>query len=213
MKKEIIPAVLVKDRKSLLKQLRSLERYFPKAQIDIADGIFVPNKTIDPSALKGVKTRMKLEFHLMVRNHIRSVYSVFENAKPYAVIVHAESVHPHQMFRVISYIKHHGAKAGLALNPETSVNKIKPYLKMIDQVTVMTVHPGFMGRKFVKNAINKIKNIRKLNKHIDIEVDGGINPDTIKLASKAGANLFVVGSYMQNSKDIRKSIRELKANV
>ncbi len=212
-KKESIPAILVKDRKALIRQLRFLEKHFPKAQIDIADGVFVPNKTIDVSAFKGIKTKMKLEFHLMVENHIRYVYSLLHNYKPYSVVVHAESVHPHQMFRVVSYIKHHGAKVGIALNPETSYKKIKPYLKLVDQVTVMTVHPGFYGKKFIKNMTNKIKTVRKLSKNIDIEVDGGINPDTIGLASKAGANKFVVGSYIQKSKDIRKSIKELKANV
>ena len=106
-----------------------------------------------------------------------------------------------------------GKKAGIGINPETSIDRIKKYLAKVKQITVMTVHPGRYGAKFLPDVLKKVRQIRKIRPNLDIEVDGGINPDTIKKALNAGANKFVCGSYIQKAKDVKKAINTLKKEV
>lgn len=101
-------------------------------------------------------------------------------------------------------------RIGFVLNPETKVEKIKSFLNKINQVLIMTVNPGFYGSPFLPETLNKVKELRKLKPNLNIEVDGSINQDTIKQAYEAGANLFVCGSYLQKSKDIKKAIESLE---
>ncbi len=110
-------------------------------------------------------------------------------------------------------IKKAGIKAAIALKPETPAGRIKPFLNKIDQVLVMTVHPGFYGGKFLPKMLPKIKQIRRWSRKIDIEVDGGIRPGTAKQCAKAGANIFCAGSFIFKSKNIKTSIEELKKDI
>ena len=111
---------------------------------------------------------------------------------------------------LIAKVRKKKMKVGIAINPETSATVIKKYLKKIDQILVMTVIPGFSGQKFIPGVLEKVKQIRKWNKKVNIEVDGGMDVETIDLAKKAGANVFAVGSAIFASKDIKKSIKELE---
>ena len=104
-------------------------------------------------------------------------------------------------------------KVAFALNPETDVEQIKKYLDDIDQVLIMTVHPGFYGSNFLPKTLNKVRWLRELRPDLDIEVDGGIKPGTIEEVSKAGANMFVSGSFIINSDDIKESIKILENKI
>ena len=126
------------------------------------------------------------------------------------ILVHIESCKEPK--KIIELVKNKGKKISFVLNPETSVEKIKPYLDKIDQVLIMTVNPGFYGSPFLPETLDKVKELRKLKPNLDIEVDGGIDSTTIKQAYEAGANLFVSGSYLQKSEDVRKSIKDLESN-
>jgi ribulose-phosphate 3-epimerase len=115
-----------------------------------------------------------------------------------------------EVYDLIDFIKSKKKKVGIAINPKTQVKKISQFLDFVDLVLVMTVNPGNYGSKFLPKMLNKIKEIRKLNKNIEIEVDGGMNDKTIGKAAKAGANRFVVGSYLQKSENVNKAMKGLR---
>ena len=209
---DIVPAILVKSRKELVNRLKKVEKYAKRAQIDIIDGKFAPNKTISAKALKGVRTKLKLEIQLMVKNPKKHIKE-FAKLKPWMIIFHIESCKSKkEALECIQMIKKAKIKPSIALNPDTSAAKIKPYLKLVDQVLVMTVYPGFMGKPFVPKTLGKIRTIRSWSKK-PIEVDGGIHVGTAKRAAKAGATVFVAGSAIFGKKDIKKSIIALRKDV
>ena len=213
MAKQIVPTILVKNRKELVKRLNLVKNYAQRAQIDIIDGKFAPNKTIGPKSFKGIKTKLKTEMHLMVKDMDRYVDD-FIKIKPRMLIMHIESCkNAKHTNELIEKIKKAGIKAAIALKPETPASKAKPFLKKIDQILVMMVHPGFYGGKFLPKMLQKIKQIRKWSRNIDIEVDGGIRPGTAKLCAKAGANIFCAGSFIFKAKNIKGAIEELKKDI
>jgi ribulose-phosphate 3-epimerase len=114
---------------------------------------------------------------------------------------------------VIDKIKSSRIKVGIALNPKTPASRIKSYLKLVDQVLVMTVKPGFGGQRFMKKMLPKIRLLRKWNKSIDIEVDGGVKVGTACLAATAGANVFAAGGAIHKAKDIKKAVQQLRKDA
>ena len=210
MKTEIIPSILVGTKKKLMEQIKKVRRYSKIAQFDICDGKFVKNKTVQFSAFKDIKIGMKFEVHLMVLEPEKQVID-WRYLGADKIIIHYEACgSDEKVHHVINLIRRNKIKAGLALNPGTSAEKVKPFLDKIDTVLVMTVHPGKQGRKFLKGQLKKIKQIRKFSKTINIEVDGGIDDETIGPAKEAGANLFCVGSFLVKSRNYKKSLNELK---
>lgn len=206
----IVHAVLVKRRKDLVDRLKKVGPYVKRVQIDIIDGKFAKNKTIGPKSLKNIRTKLKFEIQLMVKDVDKYVNSVLK-LNPWMIIFHIESCrNPLHVVQVIEKIKQSKVKVGIALNPKTPASRVKPYLKLVNQVLVMTVKPGFGGQKFIKSVLPKIKQVRKWNKRIDIEVDGGIRQGTACLASKAGANVFAAGGAIHKAKDIKKAVQQLK---
>ena len=172
------------------------------------DGMFVPNITFGAPVIKSIRNKTKLVFdvHLMIEKPERYIDD-FVKAGADIITVHAEStVHLH---RVIQQIKAYGIKAGVSLNPSTPVDVLKYIINDIDMVLIMSVNPGFGGQKFINSAIDKIKDVRKLNKSVDIQVDGGITADTIGKCIEAGANIFVAGSYVFSG-DYKERINSLK---
>ncbi len=210
---EVIPAILAKSRKEALLRLKRAQTFARRAQIDIIDGMFAKNKTILPSALAGTKTPLTLEFHLMVKHPEAYLHDVARVAQAKLLIFHAESIHSKaHALGLIEHARFHRLKVGIALNPATPAAKVKPYLKLIDQVLVMTVHPGFMGQKYLDQS-RKIRQLRSWSKTIDIEVDGGIHAGTARACRTAGANLFVAGRALFKAKNIKQAYRELKRDV
>ncbi len=207
---QIIPALLCKTRKEFLEKLRKVEPFVKKVQVDIMDGKFVPNRTIQAKDLRGLKTKVKMEIQLMVKEPAKYVDD-FAKLGAYTIIFHIESCsNDAEVIDLIEQIKAKGMKPGIALNPGTPLSRIKPYLKLVKHILIMTVNPGFGGQKFIKGMLRKIIALRRLNKKIDIEVDGGINPETAKLARKAGANLLVAGMAIFGGNDVKKAVGELK---
>ena len=204
---KIIPSVLATSKKELVEKV-FLVQNFPLMHVDFCDGKFVKNTTVQPTDFVGLKLP-DVEFHLMVYDVCHYVeHCIRLNAE--AIIFHIEACrNDAEVLHLIRHIKSHGIKVRLAINPETQISEIKKFLKFVDQVLIMTVHPGFGGQKFIVKMLSKIKSLRLLNKKINIEVDGGVNVETARLAAKAGANFFVAGNAILGAKSPRKAYEEL----
>lgn len=184
--------------------------------IDVMDGIFVPNVAIKPCDIISIREKSKLIFdtHLMVQNPIKYVKE-FSDAGSDIITIHAES--SGNFIDCIKFIKSLGKKSGISIKPETEIDFIKDAIELVDLILIMTVNPGFGGQEFMKSQLNKIEKTRKIisksGRSIDLEVDGGINNETAKLAIKAGANILVSGSYIlnQNKNEYRNAIKNLKS--
>jgi ribulose-phosphate 3-epimerase len=205
LKKNIIPAVIAKNQDELEDRIKRVVDFFDIIQLDFMDGKFVPNNSIDFD-FKLPKTKCKFESHLMINNPQNWIEN---NAlKVDTILVHYESIN--DSMKIINQVKDQNKKVGFVLNPETPISKIENYLDQLDQVLIMTVNPGFYGSPFLPEMIKKISDLRKIKPDLDIEVDGGIVPDTIGLVNRAGANMFVSGSYIVKSKNVEESIFNLK---
>ncbi|NBX52226.1 MAG: ribulose-phosphate 3-epimerase [Proteobacteria bacterium] len=181
--------------------------------IDVMDGSFVPNITLGNEIIKSLRPISKLPFdvHLMINNpdlHIKA----FAEAGADIITIHCEaSTH---LDRSVELIKSFNKKVGISLVPSTHENCLDYVLEKVDLVLVMTVNPGFGGQKFLTSQLKKIENIRqkieKLGKKIELEVDGGINAETAKIAVNAGADVLVSGSYIFSNQSYRNAINSLK---
>lgn len=193
---------MAKSQKELdlnLKKLKSIK----ELHLDIVDGKFAPNHSLDFDFR--LSKNFRYNAHLMVKHPEIWIKKHWKQIQIF--IPQFEEVKDPE--RYIHWMKHTKRKVAFALKPETKVNKIKPYLKEIDLILILTVHPGFYGSKYLPNNLKKIKEIKKFNPKIKIMVDGGICPETIKEAKKAGADLFVSGSYTTNADNPRKAIKSL----
>lgn len=188
---KVYPSILTNDVKDFKKRI-NLVKFAKIIQIDIMDGKFVKNKSLMPKDLKKIKIKQKTEYHLMIKDPEKYIDN-FIKLRPYSIVIHVEST-KNIMF-LLKKIKYEKIKVGLALNPNTEIKKIIPYLKNIDFVLVMTVNPGYYGSKFIKSSVKKIKNLKSITK-LPIEVDGHINDKTYKIVKKAGANILISGSYI-----------------
>ena len=175
-----------------------------RVQIDVMDGRFVPNITFGPIALRSLRplTRMVLEAHLMVTPP-EDFIEAFAEAGADTIIVHQEAT-PH-LHRVLEQIAHLGKKAGVALNPSTPASTLSEVLEMVQLILVMTVNPGFGGQEFIHGTLPKIRQVRNAlverRLECEVEVDGGINEQTIRLAAEAGADVMVAGSSVYDAPD------------
>ncbi|MFV0555998.1 MAG: ribulose-phosphate 3-epimerase [Lactovum sp.] len=183
--------------------------------IDVMDGHFVSNLTFGAGVVAALRpeTKLLLDCHLMVERPENYV-DEFVKAGADILSVHVEATaHLHA---VLQKIKSHGIKASVVINPATPVSAIVPVLRMVDMVLVMTVNPGFGGQKFLPECLEKIKELtllkEKLNLTFDIEVDGGINDETIVLAKEAGANIFVAGNFIFSS-EYMQQINKLREKL
>jgi len=201
--RKIIPAVLEKNVEIANERIKQFEKLSKIIQIDIADGRFVKNKTFSANDIKKIKSKSSLEFHLMVENPEKYIVTIKKSS---LIVVHCEIK---DFVKYIDKIKNKKIDAGAAINPNTNIKKLIPAIKKIKKVIVLCVIPGWQGAKFMPSALKKIKQIKKLNKKIIIQVDGGINEKTIKLAEKAGADEFIVGSALIKAKDIKKEFNLL----
>jgi len=205
MNKIIIPAIIAKKQNELEEKIIKVKDKFEIIQLDIMDGKFVPNNSIDFD-FKLPETNCKYEAHLMIKNPEEWIEK--NNSKVDTILVHAESTDKYD--KIIDLVKNKNKNIGFVLNPETKIEVIEKYLNQIDQMLIMTVNPGFYGSPFLPETLDKITNLRKKAPKLNIEVDGGITDKTIGLVDKAGANLFVSGSYIVKSEDIDNAINNLK---
>ena len=180
--------------------------------VDVMDGHFVPNITIGPAMLEALRrsTDLPLDVHLMIESPERYVRD-FVAAGADTVAVHTEAC-PH-LHRIVQTIHEAGARACVVVNPATSASAVEAVLPEVDQVLVMTVNPGFGGQKFLSSALPTVSRIRRWVEEqeleVDIEVDGGITPETIREAATAGANVFVAGTSVFGASDYKAAIEAL----
>ncbi len=203
----IIPGPLEKDFPTLLRHFETFENFVDTIQVDIADGIFVQNKTLqDINKVSQIDTPLSVELHLMVSRPENFIPKT--NGCVKKIILHVES----DTFsrELLDELLQRDLEVGLALNPETDILDIEPFLDYIQSVQFMTIHPGFQGQKFLPEVLEKIKLFKKGFPEIPIEVDGGIRPNTARLCIDAGATLLVCGSYLLACDNILECINNLK---
>lgn len=196
----ILPSLLNANTYNIKEQLQILkDKGIDHLHVDVMDGQFVPSQAFGPNTVNDLKdmTDFKLDVHLMIENPEKHI-PLYKNAD--IITVHYESTR--HLYRTIQLIKNMGLKACVAINPATSVSMIEEVLPMLDQILVMTINPGVPGEKFIAQTMTKIEKLNQLKKeknyHFNIEVDGNVNKDTINECLKAGANMFVSGSYVFN---------------
>ena len=209
MKKiKIAPSILSADKKNLQAEVNGIEPYADLIHIDIMDGKFVPPVTFMAKEIKKIKTKLVKDVHLMVVEPEKSFIPHFIDAGAGIITIHAEACK--NIPKTIKMIKSKGIKVGLSINPPTPLEKLLPYINDIGMALIMSVNPGYAGQKFIPEVLEKIKKLRKLKPKLDIQIDGGINKETIKQAADAGANVFVAGSSIFSQKDRKKAIQELR---
>lgn len=205
---QIIPAILTDSSARFKELVKKLEPYVERLHVDIADGDFVPNKTVKGyEELKSIESSVKFDIHLMAKRPQDQMQDWF-NTNADRFIIHAES--DVDLREIIKNIKKRNKKVGLALNPETNIDKIEPYLDSVDFVQFMTIHPGFQGQQFLDEIVDKISLFNKKYPDIIIMCDGGITLETASKLVKAGASVLVSGSYIIKSLDFEKAINDLK---
>ena len=213
---KISPSILSADFSKLGSEIQDLEK--AKADlihIDVMDGHFVPNITIGPEVINKLRkyTSLPFDVHLMI-SPVDNFIKDFAEAGADIITIHPEATD--NLVNSIKKIKSYNKKAGISLNPETSVEKVLTVLNLIDLVLIMSVNPGFGGQKFIKETLEKVKILKKeidsKNLKTQIEIDGGINFENAKIAKEAGVNIIVSGTtiFKENGGDLKKNIQLLK---
>lgn len=214
---KISPSILSSDYGNLSSELKRMEACgADMLHIDVMDGHFVPNITLGAPIVKCIRKSSTLPFdvHLMISDPYKYIHD-FVNAGSDIITFHAEA--DSDIEKTIDLILASGKKAGLSVKPKTPVEAVYPYLDKLSMVLVMTVEPGFGGQSFMEDMMPKVSAVRseidRRGLDVDIQVDGGINKDTISIAAKAGANVFVSGNAIFSSDDAEKTIADFKARA
>ena len=210
----IAPSILNADNLNLETNIKdAIAAGISRFHIDIMDGHFVPNLSFGPQLVEDFKREFPMtdaEIHLMSDNP-DDLVPAFVNAGADLVELHYEAMSEKKLDYWLDYLISNDVKTSLAINPDTPSDVVSKFASKLDQVLVMTVHPGFGGQKFITDSAEKIKQVREIvGPDTAIEVDGGVNDQTIKIAKDAGADIFVVGSYLYKDGDIANQVRKLE---
>lgn len=208
----LAPSILAADFSKLGEQVRLIEQAGAQViHIDVMDGHFVPNISFGAAIMKSIlgKTKLPFDVHLMIENPDEYMDD-FATENTEFITVHAEACS--HLHRTVQHIKSLGIKAGVSINPGTSLSVLDYMIEEIDLVLIMSVNPGFGGQKFIPSALDKIRELKKIkdsrNPNLVIEIDGGITLDNIKAVTDAGVELVVVGSSVFGAQDIDKRVKE-----
>src|SRR6266571_125373 len=214
----VAPSILAADFSNLAGEVRKVEDAGADCiHCDIMDGHFVDNISFGPTIVGFVRkhTKLPLDVHLMIE-HADHYVTRFVDAGANSITVHVEYEAKHDVGKTLQQIRDAGCRTGLTLNPATSFDLLEPFLDKIDMLLVMTVHPGFGGQSFRAEQMEKVKRAVEWNKSrdrkIDIEVDGGINPETAQVSIQNGANILVAGTSIFRAPDYAKTIRDLRGS-
>jgi len=215
--KRIAPSILSADFVRLGEEIKAVEAAGADwVHIDVMDGHFVPNITMGPLVVEAVRrvTHLPLDVHLMIEAPDRYIPDFIE-AGADLVAVQAEAC-PH-LHRSVQLIRQSGARPGVVLNPATPLSAVDWILSDVDFVMLMSVNPGFGGQQFIPGTLEKIRQLRRLINERDlstlIEIDGGVNPESITAIAQAGADVFVAGSAIFGKPDYRKAIAALRRGI
>ncbi len=214
---KISPSVLACDFSRFGEEVKKVEEAGAELlHLDIMDGMFVPNISFGPDVIRSVRKQSKMIFdvHLMIEEPARYI-SNFVSAGADMITIHYESCKDPEA--VLKQIRAAGKKAAISLKPATPASVVDPLLPYVDMVLIMTVEPGFGGQKFMLPMMEKVSAVREMIRtggyEIDIQVDGGINAQTAKIAAAAGANVLVAGSSVFGAKDTKKAIDEIRESA
>lgn len=208
VKMQVAPSILAADFSNLAAEVKKVEAA-DLLHIDIMDGHFVPNLSMGSmviSALKG-KTDLPFDVHLMLENPLRYI-DQFAKAGADLISVHPEA--SDNTDEALDLIASYGIKAGLAINPSTDSSAIFPHAEKLSLVIVMTVEPGFGGQKMITKALEKVGEIKSRFPHIMVEIDGGVNRETVELCKKAGADIVVAGTAVFAAENPQEEIEFLR---
>ena len=211
---EIAPSILSADFSRLCEQIKTVERAGASLlHVDVMDGRFVPNITVGLPVVKAISraTQLPIDAHLMIVEPARYIES-FVEAGAQMVSIHIEA-DPHA-HRTLTAIRAAGARAGIAINPATSLSALEEAIKFVDFVLVMSVNPGFGGQEFISSSLDKVRRLRKMlderGSKARIEIDGGIDQDNVAEVAGAGAEIIVSGSAIFGAPDPAVALRELR---
>lgn len=204
---ELIPSINSSTFEEVKEKIRKVEPYVDWAHLDVTDGVFSKHLTWhNPQDLPALKTKLKLEVHLMIMEPEKTIDQWLIEPID-RIIFHLEAAKDPDF--IINKCKTVGKEVGIAINPDTFWGKLAPWLDKVGMVQVLAVNPGPPGQKMQEGILDKVIHLRKACPNCHIEIDGGINPETIKVAYDAGADMFVSG-FMFKTNDIEKAIEELR---
>ena len=208
----LAPSILSADFSKLGEQVKTIEEAGAHIiHVDVMDGHFVPNISYGATVMKSLcgKTKLPFDVHLMIENPDKYVADFVTDQTEF-IVVHQEAC-PH-LHRTIQNIKSHGVKAGVAINPATSLSTLDFILDEVDLVLVMSVNPGFGGQKFIKSALDKVEALKSIKAmhglNYEIEIDGGIGLDNVKQVVDAGVSMVVAGSAVFGAEDVDARVKE-----
>lgn len=211
---KIAPSILAADFAKLGQEVKEVEAAGAELiHIDVMDGHFVPNISFGAIALEAIRplSTLPMDVHLMIENPDQYIEQFAKAGADY-ITVHVEACR--HLHRTIQLIRSFGVKPGVVLNPHTPIETIQHILEDVDMVLFMTVNPGFGGQKFIESVVPKVEALSKIIKergtNIEIEIDGGINAETIVPCAKAGATVFVAGSAIYSKEDRAQALQEIK---
>ena len=216
MSVKVSPSILASNFSSLGDEVQSITKAGADyIHVDVMDGHFVPNLTIGPDVVKSIRDKSDIPFdvHLMI-DPVQPYIEGFVNAGADIISIHPEA--NDDTDACLKKIKSHNVKTGLAINPDTDWEVVKPYMDVLDLILVMSVHPGFGGQKFISGALDKLKALRKeidqSGRDIELEIDGGINFENIQSVIDAGANVIVAGTatFKGGQSEYANNIKKLR---
>ncbi|OGM97372.1 MAG: hypothetical protein A2735_03315 [Candidatus Yanofskybacteria bacterium RIFCSPHIGHO2_01_FULL_41_21] len=215
---QILPAILAETPEQFKQMVEKVSPFASVLHLDTSDGVFTDTKFIGPDVLASSPANIEWSAHLMVQNPENIILSWLDLPNVKRIIFHIETTDPALVHKdgvnktqeIIDTVHNAGKEIGIALNPETNIEAVEPFMEQVDFVQFMSVHPGQYGAEFLPDVLNKVSDFHIKHPNVKIAIDGGVNPERIPAMQKAGVSIFISGGYIMNSDNPEKAIAELK---